>query len=289
MKPTVVLQTDFGHGGGGVLQGIIRQTDPAIPVYDYNHLIEPYSIRAASESLENIVPYWPAGTIFVSVVDPGVGTKRRSCVAQLANGSYVVTPDNGALTGIYDEIVAVREIDESINRLPGSEECYIFHGRDVYSYTAGRLAAGVIDFEGVGPEYPVEQCVRFTMTNIETELGEYFARGGITGFDEPFGAARIRIGNLDFQNIVGFKYGDTVRICIKEGERVIFDAPVLYERTFGYVKIGEPLLCGDVGLGDKQFLRFSINEVNFIDLYAPELRKNMGRAASYEVTITASA
>ena len=98
MKPTVVLQTDFGNGGGGVMAGVIRSVDPEVPVYDFDHFIEAFNTVAASASLSGAVPYWPSGTVFVSVVDPGVGTERRSCVAKLDNGSYIVTPDNGTLT-----------------------------------------------------------------------------------------------------------------------------------------------------------------------------------------------
>ena len=114
MKPTVVFQTDFGSGGGGVLAGVVKTIDPEVSVYDFDHNIEPFNIRQSAYQISTMIPYWPSGTIFVSVVDPGVGTHRKSCVAKLKNGSYVVTPDNGILTSIIDDIVEC--IDDIIDK-----------------------------------------------------------------------------------------------------------------------------------------------------------------------------
>ena len=92
------------------------------------------------------------------MVDPGVGTDRKSVVVKTKSGHFIVTPDNGTLTLVANSlgIEARREIDESTNRRTGSQDSYTFHGRDVYAYTAARLAAGVITFEQVGKLLPVE-------------------------------------------------------------------------------------------------------------------------------------
>lgn len=163
MRPFVVMQTDFGVGGGGAMYGVCKTVDPDLGVYDLSHVIPKFNVEAASKSLVSVIPYWPVGTVFVSVVDPGVGTSRRACVAKTSNGYYVVTPDNGTLMLLKKEfgIDAVREIDETVNRLKGTEKTSIFHGRDLFAYCAARLASGVIDFEGVGPEYPVEEIVLY--------------------------------------------------------------------------------------------------------------------------------
>lgn len=285
MKPTVVLQSDFGHGGGGAMAGVIKSIDSQVPVYDLNHMLEPLNVRDAAYSLSTVTPFWPDGTVFVSVVDPGVGTQRRSVVAKLKNGSFIVTPDNGTLTMIADQIATVRIIDETRNRLPGSENVFIFHGRDVYAYTAGRLAAGVIDFEGVGPEYPVSQIVILPLTNVITQVSEGFAQGGIYNFEVSYGCARINILNKDFQNIAGFRYGDTVRVTISDGNRIVFDGDTKYERTFGMAEKYRPLLLGDIQHGDAQKLRFTINDMNFIKAYAPELENNLERSVDYVFTV----
>ena len=112
----LIIQTDFGTGSASVsaMHGVAAVVDPDLRVDDGNNDVAQFNVLDASESLMYLLPYWPAGTVFVSVVDPGVGTSRRSCVARLSNGSYIVTPDNGTLTYIKERfgITAVREIDE---------------------------------------------------------------------------------------------------------------------------------------------------------------------------------
>lgn len=282
MRPTVVFMTDFGSGGGAVLAGVVRSIDPELGVYDFDHNIEPYNIRQAAYQLSTVVPYWPAGTVFVSVVDPGVGTSRKSCVARLTHGSYVVTPDNGTLTMMLGEIDEVREIDEDANRLPGSEDVHIFHGRDVYSYTAGRLAAGMIDFEGVGPAYPVEKVVRLALTNIVPHLGTGWAEGGIYNFDVPYGSARINIRNREFQQVAGFAYGDLFHVAVMDGDRLIYEGEGRYGRTFGDVEDREAFLVGDIQPGERQMLRFNTCD-NFIKAHAPEIERDQSLAVDWRV------
>ena len=162
-KPILVFQTDFTYKEGAVsaMYGVVKTVDRELEIFDGTHEIPQYDTWSASYRLLQSLPFWPKGTIYVSVVDPGVGTSRRACVAKTANGYYVVTPDNGALTHIKKEfgILEVREIDERVNRLPSTRGVSIFHGRDLFGYTAARLASGIIGFEGVGPAYPVEEIV----------------------------------------------------------------------------------------------------------------------------------
>ena len=163
------------------MRGTCLKVDSDLEIYEISHSIEKFNVKAAARSLYHIVPYWPEGTIFVSVIDPGVGTSRRASVALLNNGSYVVTPDNGSLTLLLDipGIKAVRTIDETVNRLKGSEKVSIFHGRDLFAYCAAKLASGIIDFEGVGPEYPVDEIVRFSEPAYKVSEGN--AEGIVTG------------------------------------------------------------------------------------------------------------
>src|SRR5205085_11805155 len=156
----VVFQSDFGLKDGAVsaMKGVAMNVDSSLKLFDLTHEIPAYNIWEAAYRLEQTVPYWPQGTVFVSVVDPGVGTDRRSVVLKTNAGHFIVTPDNGTLTLISasEGIEAIREIDEAVNRRKGSEKSYTFHGRDVYAYTAARLAAGVIGFEQVGKLLPKE-------------------------------------------------------------------------------------------------------------------------------------
>src|SRR5258705_2202449 len=154
----VVFQSDFGLKDGAVsaMKGVAMEVSTDLKLFDLTHEIPAYNIWEAAYRLEQTVVYWPAGTVFVSVVDPGVGTARKSVVLKTKTGHFIVTPDNGTLTLIAGSlgIAEIREIDEVINRRKDSEKSYTFHGRDVYAYTAARLAAGVISFEQVGKELP---------------------------------------------------------------------------------------------------------------------------------------
>lgn len=282
MKPTVVFMTDFGSGGGAVLAGVVKSVDPELGVYDFDHNIEPYNMRQAAYQLSTVVPYWPAGTFFVSVVDPGVGTNRRGCVAKLANGSYVVTPDNGTLTLLVDDIVEVRQVDEAKNRLPGSENVHIFHGRDVFSFTAARLASGIIRYEQVGPTYPISEIERVNLTNVSPSVGDGWAEGGVYNFDVPYGSARINIKNSDFQKVAGFSYGDLFHVTVADGNDIIYEGVGRYGRTFGEVADCEANVVGDIQHGDRQMLRFSTRG-NFIREYAPQIEFDHSLAVSWRV------
>ena len=286
MKPTVVLQTDFGSGGGGSMTGVIKSIDAEVGVYDFEHFIEPFNVVAASASLTRVTGVWPSGTVFVSVVDPGVGTTRRSCVAKLDNGCYVVTPDNGTLTMLIGHITHVRAIDESVNRLPGSENCHIFHGRDVYAYTAGRLAAGIISYEEVGPAYPTDEIVVEQLTTVETVVRPGYAHAGFYDIEASYGCMRVNLFHRDFREIGGFSYGEKVHLVISDGKKAIFDDIAYYDKTFGLVPVGVPFICGDSQLGDEQKLRFSLNEENFLEKYAPELKNGLLAGKDYSFTVT---
>ena len=154
MKNALVFQSDFGIADGAVsaMYGVAYSVDKTLQLFDLTHEIPQYNIWEASYRLIQTVVYWPEGSVFVSVVDPGVGSNRKSIGVKTAKGQYIITPDNGTLTHIKRicGIVEAREIDETINRLPNSGASYTFHGRDIYAYTGARLAAGVIDFEQVG-------------------------------------------------------------------------------------------------------------------------------------------
>jgi len=280
MKPTVVFMTDFGSGGGAVLAGVVKSVDPELGVYDFDHNIEPYNIRQAAYQLSTVVPFWPAGTVFVSVVDPGVGTDRRGCIARLENGSYVVTPDNGTLTMVAGDIAEIREIDQAANRLPGSEDVHIFHGRDVFSFTAARLASGAISFSEVGPSYPVSEVVRLALTNVKPLLSFGWAEGGVYNFDLPYGSARINIRNRDFQQLAGFSYGDLFHVTVHDGSSLVYEGDGRYGRTFGDVEDREAQLVGDIQLGASQMLRFNTRG-NFIREHAPEVERDQSLAVNF--------
>ena len=194
-KPILVFQTDFTYAEGAVssMYGVVKSVDRELEIFDGTHYIPRYDAWSASYRLYQSLPFWPEGTIYVSVVDPGVGTPRRACVARTASGHYVVTPDNGALTHLVRHvgIVEVREIDETVNRNPNTRGTSVFHGRDLFGYCAARLASGIITYEQVGPAYPVDEIVCLPMPEPTIEDG---ALTGIVDIIDPnFGNAWTNI------------------------------------------------------------------------------------------------
>jgi len=205
--------------------------------------------------------YWPAGTVFVSVVDPGVGTNRKSIVLKTKSGHYFVTPDNGTLTFVAPRlgIEAVREIDEAVNRRKNSEKSYTFHGRDVYAYTAARLAAGVITFEQVGRELPPE-VVTIPHEQARFEAGVVY--GNIQTDDGNYGNIWTNVDRATFARL-GAVIGDQVRIKILKGSEEVLNLTVPYVTTFGGVEVGKPLLY----MNSLDSVSLAINQESFAGKY----------------------
>ena len=266
MKPCIVWQTDFGLSWGAVasMRGVCKQVDPTLECVDITHEIEPYNILAASRELIYVEPFWPKGTVFVSVVDPGVGTDRKASVALLSDGNYVVTPDNGTLTHVFYEVGVrqIREIDETVNRYPGTEQIAVFHGRDLFAYTAARLAAGVITFEEVGPAYPVEDIVLFRQELIRAKAEDGKVTGFVSSASDPFGSIALNVLSVDFKK-AGFAHGDRLQVRLAYRGEVYFDEEVLYAKSFGFVPVGAPILFDS----STNYVELGINQGSFRDTY----------------------
>lgn len=257
----LVLQTDFGVKDGAVaaMKGVANQVDTQLSIYDLTHEIPAYDIWQAAYRLHQTAQYWPAGTVFVSVVDPGVGTTRKSIVLKTKNGQYFVSPDNGTLTLIAQTlgIEAVREIDEQTNRLAGSEKSYTFHGRDVYAYTGARLAAGVIDFEQVGNVLESEIVqLPYTQAAIENDA----LIGTIPALDVQYGNVWTNIPDalLQTRNIA---VGDTVCVSIFKQNEVRYKGLMPYANSFGDVAEGAALMY----LNSLLNVSFALNMDNFAE------------------------
>ena len=272
----LVFQSDFGLVDGAVsaMYGVAYTVEPRLNIHDLTHDITPYNIWEASYRLIQTIRYWPQGTIFVSVVDPGVGSGRKSVVVKTASGHYVVTPDNGTLTHIirFDGIEAVREIDEHVNRLPRSGESYTFHGRDVFAYTGARLAAGIIDFEGVGPEMKPEDLVRLPI--IEPRLEGSAVCGTIDVLDVRFGSLWTNIPRTLFLQ-TGVQYGDRVSITIENDTRCVYRNIILFAKSFADVYMGEALAY----VNSLDCMAVAINQGSFARAY------NIGTGNSWRIRI----
>jgi S-adenosylmethionine hydrolase len=239
----LVFQSDFGLLEGTVSQmhGVAMGVDPTLRIFDLTHQIEKFSTWDASYSLYQTCHAWPEGTVFVSVIDPGVGSSRASVVARTNAGHYIVTPDNGTLTHLNKHvgIEAVREIDESVNRVKGSEKSHVFHGRDVYAYTGARLAAGVIDFPGVGPELSVQDII--THQIIDPVIKENQVNGVLDIEDPHFGMVWSNIPLEVFEQL-GVVFGDQVQVVIEHEGEVRYSEDLPYCRTFSDVPQDDELV-----------------------------------------------
>ena len=245
MNKTLVFQSDFGLVDGAVsaMEGVALQVDPELKLHHLTHDITPYNIFEGSYRLFQTVNYWPEGTVFVSVVDPGVGTNRKSVVAKTKTGHYIVTPDNGTLTHLnkYLGIVALREIEESINRGKNTELSYTFHGRDVYAYTGARLAAGVITYEEVGKELPLSDIVELDVVETEYNAEEKSVKGCVDILDVRFGSLWTSISRDDFYQL-NPEFGKRYEVSIFHENMLVYQNQVVYQHSFAEVPVGSPLL-----------------------------------------------
>src|SRR5580698_762322 len=211
----VVFQSDFGLKDGAVseMKGVAMGVSPELKLYDLTHEIPAFNIWEAAYRLQQSVPYWPVGTVFVSVVDPGVGTERKSVVLKTKTGQYIVTPDNGTLTLVAETlgIGEIREIDETVNRRPESRNSFTFHGRDVYSYTAARLAAGVIRFDQVGPMLSRQEVV--SIPYQRAVMADGVIRGAIPVLDVQYGNVWTNIPAELFKQL-GVSFGEMMEVRI---------------------------------------------------------------------------
>ena len=236
MKKMLVFQTDFTYKEGAVaaMYGVVKSVDSDIEIITATHEIPQYDTWSASYRLYQYIDFWPKETIFVSVVDPGVGTSRTACVAETVNGYYIVTPDNGSLTHVdrYFGIKSVRKIDESINRLHREDNgaVSIFHGRDLFGYCAARLASGLISYEQVGELYDTALIVRHPIAEpVITDKG----LSGMFEINDPnFGNLWTNIPLNTFLE-AGFKIGDNVHTVIHKGDEIVFDKQIPYYDSFG--------------------------------------------------------
>lgn len=266
MKPCIVWQTDFSLDWPFVatMKGVCKQVDASLECVDSTHTIEKFNVLEASQQLNYVEPFWPKGTVFVSVVDPGVGTPRKASVALLKDGNYVVTPDNGTLTHMYYNIgiEAIREIDETKNRYQGTESISVFHGRDLFAYTAAKLASGQITFEEVGESYSLDDIILLDYEYLKADVKSEDVQGIVSNVSDPFGSIVFNILTEDF-NRVGYHEGDYIHVVLENEQGVYFDETVPYAKSFGFVDIGQPVIFNS----SSNYISIGLNQGSFKDVY----------------------
>jgi S-adenosyl-L-methionine hydrolase (adenosine-forming) len=248
--PTIVFMTDFGvvDDSVAICRGVMYSIMPEVRIVDLTHQVTPFSILDGARFLYGAAPYYPAGTVFVVVVDPGVGSTRKAIVAKSKKGQLFVLPDNGLMTLVEqrDGIESAREITNR-DWMIGAKLSSTFHGRDIFSPVGAHLAKGE-DWVQVGRELPLAQLVRLKLpppTFDDTGL-----KGQVIAIDGPFGNLVTNVDAEVFAKL-GYKLGD--KVSFKLGERELV-AP--FVKTFSDVSIGEPLFYID----SRGRLGFSVNQ-----------------------------
>jgi S-adenosylmethionine hydrolase len=249
--------TDFGTLDDAVpiCKGVMYSILPSLRIVDITHQVKPYSILDGARFLFGTTPYYPAGTVFVVVVDPGVGSTRKAIVAESKRGQYFVLPDNGLLTLLEarDGIESVREISNAAWMI-GSKLSSTFHGRDIFSPVSAHIARGD-DWTQVGPAVPVKDLVRLELKPVR--LDDRGLTGQILATDGPFGNLVTDVDSEQFLKL-GYQRGDEVPITIGEQKMIL-----PFAKTFSDVPLQQPLFYID----SRGRLGLAVNQGNFSQKY----------------------
>jgi len=256
--PTIVFMTDFGvvDDSVAICRGVMYSIMPDVRIVDLTHQVTPFSILDGARFLYGATPYYPAGTVFVVVVDPGVGSTRKAIVAKSKKGQLFVLPDNGLLTLVEqrDGIESAREITNR-DWMIGAKLSSTFHGRDIFSPVGGHLAHGE-DWTQVGPDLPVANLVRLKLQ--PATLDEKELKAQVIAIDGPFGNLVTNVDSEMFAKL-GYKLSD--KVTFKLGD-IEITAP--FVKTFSDVAVGEPLFYID----SRGNLGFSVNQASASKKYS---------------------
>ena len=255
--PTIVFMTDFGVANDAVAicKGVMWSITPDLRIVDLTHQVTPYSILDGARFLVGASPYYPSGTVFVTVIDPGVGSTRKAVVVKSKRGQYFVPPDNGLITLVQDRdgIEGAREITNP-SWMRGEAISSTFHGRDIFSPVGAHLAQGE-DWSEVGPELEVKNLVRLNIPVARKD--EKGIAGEIIALDDPFGSLISNIEGKDFLSL-GYSWGGKVRVTLGERQMIL-----PFVKTFSDVPVGEPLLYID----SRGYLGLAVNQRDFAQTY----------------------
>jgi S-adenosylmethionine hydrolase len=241
---------------------------PEVRIVDLTHQVTPFSILDGARFLYGATPYYPAGTVFVVVVDPGVGSTRKAIVAKSGRGQFFVLPDNGLLTLVEqrDGIEAVREITNP-DWMIGTKMSSTFHGRDIFSPAGAHVARGD-DWTKVGSEMPVASLVRLQLK--APQVDEHGISAEIIATDGPFGNLVTNVAAEDFLKL-GYRHGEEVPVTIGSKEM-----KVKFVRTFSDVPLGQPLIYID----SRGRFAMAVNQGSFAATYGvkPPVELSIARA-----------
>ena len=254
-RPTIVFMTDFGTANDAVAicKAVIVGIAPDARIMDITHQVTPFSIEEGARFLAGVTPYYPAGTVFLVVVDPGVGTSRKAVIVKSKKEQYFVLPDNGLITPVIDRdgFEGAHEITNPAWMI-GDKISSTFHGRDIFSPTAAHLAEGD-DWTDAGPE--VSELVRLSPRVATVDANGI--TGDVIALDDPFGSLITDIEGDDFKKL-GYELGDKVTLEIDKKQ---YKFP--YVKTFAGVPVGQPLVYID----SRGRVGIAVNQGDFSKVY----------------------
>ena len=251
LRPTLVFMTDFGTANDAVAlcKAVMLGIAPDLRIMDITHQVTPFSIEEGARNLESVSEYYPAGTVFVAVIDPGVGTSRKAVIVKSKKGQYFVLPDNGLITPVLDRdgLDHAYEITNTSWMVQAAISS-TFHGRDIFSPAGAHLAMGW-DYTLAGP--PVAQLVRLApKVATVTEKG---AAGDVIALDDPFGSLITDITGDEIKQL-GYNFGDKISFQLDKKSLTL-----PFGKTFMDVPVGDSLLYID----SRGRLGVAVNQGNY--------------------------
>jgi S-adenosyl-L-methionine hydrolase (adenosine-forming) len=235
MRPVCFL-SDFGLSDDfvGTCKGVMLGIAPGVSIVDLTHEVPGFEVEAGAEILQHATRYMPADTVYLAVVDPGVGTKRRELALRTESGALLVGPDNGLLVPAAESLGGVSAAcaltEDRFHLHPVSST---FHGRDVFAPVAAHIAAGV-GLSDLGRPVDPSSLVRLGPANARVDEGAGLVTRIISV--DRFGNARLSV----MQEESGLGYGDALKVDTGDG-----GMSVRYVETFGSAKAGELVLVPD--------------------------------------------
>lgn len=234
-------------------KGVMLGIEPRLSIVDITHQVRPYAIGDAARFLGNTAPHFPRGTVFVAVVDPGVGGVRRAIAARSKRGHYYVLPDNGLLTFVEDQDgIEEARLIEARDWLHQGASSSTFHGRDIFSPVAARLARGD-DWTKLGPV--VTGLVR--LDSKRASISEKGLEAQAIALDGQYGNV-ITNASFELFDKLGYKLGDSIPVVI--GKRAV---RITLARWFSEVPEGKNLLYQD----STGRVALAVNMGNFAEKY----------------------
>ncbi|CEK19998.1 hypothetical protein CWRG_02688 [Chthonomonas calidirosea] len=241
--PLIALLTDFGTRDTyvGVMKGVILSIAPQAQIVDLTHEVTPQAVLEGSARLEAALPYFPAGTVYVAVVDPGVGSQREVCVVE-TEVARLVAPDNGLLTLPIRKQRPLKVAKWSASRggayvLPRISAT--FHGRDIFAPLAAHLAQG-LPLEAIGPVWKVGESALLPLQLLEVPMPSAFTdTQGRSALEltvlyvDRFGNLITNLDEETLQRWIADRGIEEAHLYVRCGEG---EAPLV--RTFSDVEVG---------------------------------------------------